>query len=270
MFRSKWLNLIPPTLGSSAGYFAFGFTGMLLGPIVVAAGMFWWQQRRNAAEMGSEEARFQAFMTEAAKAPPVPAAAPGAAAAAARKPGLDEIRQRVAALEGGALADAWDAARKQQAPLDAYAAVEAALLAKRAARGKEQLAARMGAAAQAIKLCLAQGLAPMATAVFMEFIDERNTLQLEAAQWNTLGQVLLARSAYLEAAWTLHAGALLAGDAAMAQKRLVEVAGKAAEAMQPALACKLYETLLAKYPASQYAEFARASLRTEEKKLTKG
>ena len=65
----------------------------------------------------------------------------------------------------------------------------------------------------------------------------------------------------------MHAGALLAGDPVAAQKRLIEVAGRAAEARQSAVALKLYGTLLAKYPDSQYADFVRTNMKLEEKKL---
>ena len=71
----------------------------------------------------------------------------------------------------------------------------------------------------------------------------------------------------MQAAWALHAGALLAGDALSAQERLVEVAGKAGEAGQPEVALKLYRTLLAKYPDSARAQFARDNMKLEEKRL---
>jgi hypothetical protein len=280
MFRSKWLNLIPPTIGSALGQMAFGFTGMLLGPIVVAAAMLWWRHRQmRADDQDADVLRFREFMANSAKnAPPNPAV-PGTVTAdaptpavAPRKPSFDEIKARAAVLGGDALAQAQHAAREAlaRAPRDAHAAIEVALLVRRAAPEKEQLGARSEAAAQAIALCLANGLAQVAAAMFIEALDERAALKLDPPQWDALGRALLARGAHLEAAWALHAGAVLAGDAAAAQKRLVEVAGKAAEAGRPAAAHKLYETLLARYPDSQYADFARAGLRTEEKKLGKG
>jgi outer membrane protein assembly factor BamD (BamD/ComL family) len=63
---------------------------------------------------------------------------------------------------------------------------------------------------------------------------------------------------------------VIAGDLAGAQKRLVEVAARAGDAGQPQNALKLYATLLAKYPQSQYADFVRANMKQEERKLTKG
>ena len=88
--------------------------------------------------------------------------------------------------------------------------------------------------------------------------------------WEGLGRALLAQGAFLESAWALHAGAVIAGDLAGAQKRLVEVAARAGDAGQPQNALKLYATLLAKYPQSQYADFVRANMKQEERKLTKG
>jgi predicted negative regulator of RcsB-dependent stress response len=276
MSRSKWLNFLLPTIGSAVGQMAFGFTGMLLGPIVVAAVMLGWRHwQTRAGDADAEVLRFREFVANAAKnAPPNPAAGSAAAlpSAAPRKPGFEEIKARAAALEGDSLAQAQRAAREAlaRAPRDAHAALEVALLVRRASPARERLAARSAAAAQAIALCLANGLAPVAAAMFIEALDERAALKLEPSQWDALGRALLARGAHLEAAWSLHAGAALAGDAAAAQKRLVEVAGKAAEAGRPAVAHKLYETLLAKYPDSQYAGLARAELRAEEKKLGKG
>jgi hypothetical protein len=280
MSRSKWLNFLLPTIGSGVGQMAFGFTGMLLGPIVVIAAILWWRYRQiRAGDPDAEVLRFREFMANTGKDaqanPAAPAApAPGAAApgVAPRKPSFDEIKARVAALEGDSLAQAERAAREAlaRAPRDAHAALEVALLVRRASPAGAQLAARGAAAAQAIALCLANGLAPAAAAMFIEALDDRAALKLDPAQWEALGRALLARGAHLEAAWSLHAGAALAGDAAAAQKRLVEVAGKAAEAGRPAAAHRLYETLLAKYPDSQYADFARAELRAEEKKLGKG
>ena len=85
-----------------------------------------------------------------------------------------------------------------------------------------------------------------------------------------LGRALLAQGAFLEAAWALHAGAALAGDLPGAQKRLVEVAVRAGDAGQAQHALKLYATLLDKYPQSQYADFVRANMKEQEKKLAKG
>ncbi len=87
--------------------------------------------------------------------------------------------------------------------------------------------------------------------------------------WEALGRSLLAKGAFLEAAWTLHAAAALAGDAMSAQKRLVEIAARAAAAGRPQAALLLYGTLLEKYPESEYAGFVRSSMKAEEKKLGK-
>jgi TolA-binding protein len=100
-------------------------------------------------------------------------------------------------------------------------------------------------------------------------VAERTKLTLEPAVWEGLGRALLAQGTYLEAAWALHAGAALAGDAPGAQKRLVEVAVRAGDAGQAQHALKLYATLLAKYPQSQYADFVRANMREQEKKVPK-
>lgn len=124
--------------------------------------------------------------------------------------------------------------------------------------------------AAAIKGLLAKGNAEVAARLFVQHAEQRNSLKLAPAEWEPLGRALLAQGAYMEAAWALHAGALLAGDAAAAQKRLLEIATSASAAGRPQIALRLYQTLLAKYPGSEFAEFARAGIKLEEKGLAKG
>lgn len=126
------------------------------------------------------------------------------------------------------------------------------------------------AAADNIRTALAAGRGADAAKAFIAVLAERTRLTLEPPAWEGLGRALLAQGSYLEAAWALHAGAALSGDLVAAQKRLVEVAARAGDAGQPQNALKLYATLLAKYPQSQYAEFVRANMKSEEKKLSKG
>lgn len=126
------------------------------------------------------------------------------------------------------------------------------------------------AAAGDIRNALAAGRGADAARTFLAVITERTKLSLEPPVWEGLGRALLAQGSYMAAAWALHAGAAFAGDLVSAQKRLVEVAARAGDAGQPQNALKLYATLLAKYPQSQYAEFVRANMKSEEKKLSKG
>jgi len=126
------------------------------------------------------------------------------------------------------------------------------------------------AVAESIRAALTAGRGADAAKAFLAVVDQRTKLTLEPPVWEGLGRALLAQGAYLEAAWTLHAGAAFGGDLVAAQKRLVEVAARAGDAGQPHNALKLYATLLAKYPQSQYADFVRANMKAEEKKLAKG
>jgi hypothetical protein len=128
----------------------------------------------------------------------------------------------------------------------------------------------LAAAAESIRAALAAGRGAEAAKAFLAVLDQRTKLTLEPPIWEGLGRALLAQAAYLEAAWALHAGAVLAGDLVGAQKRLIEVAARAGDAGQAQNALKLYATLLAKYPQSQYADFVRANMKAEEKKLPKG
>jgi hypothetical protein len=128
----------------------------------------------------------------------------------------------------------------------------------------------LAAAAAAIRGALSAGRGADAAKAFLGVVAERTKLGLEPAVWEGLGRALLAQGAFMEAAWALHAGAALAGDLAVAQKRLVEIAARAGDAGQPHNALKLYATLLDKYPQSQYADFARANMKEQEKKLSKG
>jgi hypothetical protein len=127
----------------------------------------------------------------------------------------------------------------------------------------------LSAAAASIRNALAAGRGADAAKAFLAVLAERTKLTLEPAAWEGVGRALLAQGAYLEAAWALHAGAALAGDATGAQKRLVEVAVRAGDAGQAQHALKLYATLLDKYPHSQYADFVRANMKEQEKKLPK-
>ena len=127
----------------------------------------------------------------------------------------------------------------------------------------------IAAAGEAIRAALAAGRGADAAKAFLAVVAGRAKLTLEPAIWEGLGRALLAQGAYMEAAWALHAGAAIAGDAAGAQKRLVEVAVRAGDAGQAQNALKLYGTLLAKYPQSQYADFVRANMKEQEKRLSK-
>lgn len=127
----------------------------------------------------------------------------------------------------------------------------------------------ISAAAASIRAALAAGRGADAAKAFLAVVAERTKLTLEPATWEGLGRALLAQGTYLEAAWALHAGAALAGDATGAQKRLVEVAVRAGDAGQAQAALKLYATLLAKYPQTQYADFVRANMKEQEKKVPK-
>lgn len=155
---------------------------------------------------------------------------------------------------------------KAPAPAPAPAAVAApAAIAPTATAPTDPLSA----AAASIRNALAAGRGADAATAFLAVLAERTKLTLEPAGWEGLGRALLAQGAYLEAAWALHAGAALAGDASGAQKRLVEVAVRAGDAGRAQHALKLYATLLDKYPHSQYADFVRANMKEQEKKLPK-
>jgi predicted Zn-dependent protease len=138
-----------------------------------------------------------------------------------------------------------------------------------AATPKAPPADPLAAAAESIRTALAAGRSADAAKAFLAVVDQRTKLTLEPPVWEGLGRALLAQGAHMEAAWALHAGAALAGDLIGAQKRLVEVAARAGDAGQPHSALKLYATLLAKYPQSQYADFVRANMKAEEKKVSK-
>lgn len=155
------------------------------------------------------------------------------------------------------------AANKAPVPVpDAAATATAPAAAPDAAPADPLAAATLG-----IRDALAAGRAADAAKTFLGVVAERNKLVLEPAVWEGLGRALLAQGAFMEAAWALHAGAALAGDLPGAQKRLVEVANKAGDAGQVQHALKLYQTLLAKYPQSQYADFVRANMKEQERKL---
>jgi hypothetical protein len=263
MERANWKMILP--LAAGIGFVLTGFWGLLLGPVAAVPIVSWRRQREGAEAASDEEARLAAFMAEA-----MAAAVPKKSAQQeAPKPSFEETRARAAQLGERELLEAFAAARLAliEDGRDAQAAATAALLARRLAPGDAHAALRRRAAAQAIALCLAGGQAGVAASVFAEYVDERAELRLAPAQWEALGRALLDAGSLMQAAWTLHAGALLAGDALGAQKRLVEIADKAGAAGQSEVALKLYRTLLGKYPDSPYAQFARENMKLEEKRL---
>jgi hypothetical protein len=289
MDRPNWKLLLPTA--AVGGLVLVGFWGLLIGPLGTAWYVSWRRKRDGAEDADDENARLAVFMAEAAKAqmaasarkagpgtnparPETPRVAPPANAAPVRgpKPSFAQLRQRVVQLEGKALFEAFVAARLAEIEnaRDAHASAEVALIARRAAARAEHAAVRLRAASRAIAACLEGGQSALAAAVFNEYLAERTALSLAREHWEPLGRALLDEGALMEAAWALHAGAVHAKDLLNAQKRLIEVAGKAAQAGQPKIALKLYGTVLAKYPDTQYAEFVRSNMRIEENKLAKG
>jgi hypothetical protein len=65
------------------------------------------------------------------------------------------------------------------------------------------------------------------------------------------------------------AAAAAAPSAAPQERLLLDAAGKAAEAGEPALAIQLYAKLLARYPQTMFASQARAAVEVQKKKLAK-
>lgn len=117
---------------------------------------------------------------------------------------------------------------------------------------------RAALATRSIVLAVKSTDMTLAAGLFEEFSALRGQLTLDAATLNKLGQTLLERRAYLDAGWALHAGAIAAGDAVAAEKKLAEVAGKAALSGQPETARRLYLELVERYPEAGFANFARA------------
>jgi hypothetical protein len=284
MDRPNWKLLLPTA--AVGGLVLVGFWGLLIGPLGTAWYVSWRRKRDGADDADDENARLAVFMAEAAKAqmaasarntgggakPARPAAPSSAAPVGGPKPSFAQLRQRVGQLEGKALFEALVAARLAEIEnaRDAHASAEVALIARRAASRAEQAAVRLRAASRAIAACLEGGQSALAAAVFNEYVTERTALVLAREHWEPLGRALLDEGALMEAAWALHAGAVHGKDLVNAQKRLIEVAGRAAQVGQPKVALKLYGTVLAKYPDTQYAEFVRSNMRIEENKLAKG
>jgi len=293
MDRPNWKLVLPAA--AAGGFVLVGFWGLLVGPLGTAWFLSWRRKRDSAPDADDEDARLAVFMAETAKAQvaapsrkPAGVAAASAAprvAPAARftgpvaapeapagpRPSFAELRTRVQQVNDQTLRRALAAARLAalENARDAHAAIEAALITRRAAAKPEHAPVRVRAASRAIAACLEGGEAVMAASLFCEIVAERAALRLAQEHWEPLGRALLGQGALMEAAWAMHAGAVLGKDLLSAQKRLIEVAGKAADAGRPKIALKLYATLLEKYPNSQYADFVRSNMRIEEKKLAK-
>jgi hypothetical protein len=264
--QPNWKTIVP--FAALGGVLLVGVAGLLLGPLVVG-GFVLLQRRRAAAQAGlhHEDGRLAAFMADAAQ----QARALGAIPALQRKPTFEELRARGLALEGRALLEAYALARLALAEngCDAHAAAESALLSRRAADGPQRSAVRARDLTRALGVCLANGQAAMAAALFCEAGDERASLALAQAQCIALGRALVAQHAYREAAWVLHDAALRAGDAGAAQRRLVEIAGRAGEAGRGEDALHLYQAILERYPDTPFAEFVHAGIRQEERRRSR-
>lgn len=210
-----------------------------------------------------EREREANFVAQILKAKAAPAAAGASAAPVERVPA-------VAPAPSAAAQPAADTAPRPAPASAAASGAPASAPPPSATATKPAPADPLAATAESIKASLTAGRGADAAKAFLAVVAQRTQLTLEPPVWEGLGRALLAQGAYLEAAWALHAGAVLANDLVGAQKRLVEVAARAGDAGQPQNALKLYATLLAKYPQSQYGDFVRANMKQEERKLPKG
>jgi TolA-binding protein len=96
--------------------------------------------------------------------------------------------------------------------------------------------------------------------------EERMAAFLAATKGNVNPATPAAAAAPAPAAPAAAAGP---ADGLAQQKLLFEAAHKAGEAGEPALAIQLYARLLARYPATSFADQARARVEAEKKKLAK-
>jgi hypothetical protein len=251
-----------------AGSAAFGVLAAFLAPIALVTVFAWrdWQERQAAEEL--ENARLAAFVKARDAAPPAasaqesPTAPPAVAAPANVNPAMPPAAKPAAAPLPAAATSAKLAA-PGATPAAAAGPAAPAANAAAGASGAER------AAALAILEALAAKDGARATALFQGLGARRSALQLSPTDWGRVGAAALAQGAFLDAAWALHAGALLAGDTAAAQKHLVAVADKANAAGDARVALKLYANLLKKYPASPFADFVRNSMRALQKKVDK-
>ena len=242
---------------------------------VFAGGIAWIviALRKFQARKAFEREREASFMAEILKAKASPGVAAAPVASAGTPAQTDSASPAAGApagstLTGVAVVPAAAAAATAVATTASANAGTTAPAATAAAAAKP--ADPLAAVAESIRASLAAARGADAAKAFLGVVAQRTQLTLEPPVWEGLGRALLAQGAFLEAAWALHAGAVLASDLAGAQKRLVEVAARAGDAGQPQNALKLYATLLAKYPQSQYADFVRANMKQEERKLAKG
>lgn len=118
---------------------------------------------------------------------------------------------------------------------------------------------RQEVAARSVKLALAAKESPLAVALLRELDAEAASIGLDAPSMERLSVVALEHGEFFVAACLQEAAA--SSDAALAQKKLVEIAGRALEAGRAKMARRLYERLLERHPASSYESVARAGLK---------
>jgi hypothetical protein len=111
-------------------------------------------------------------------------------------------------------------------------------------------------AAEAIKLALSGGAAPIAHDVFMAFASEASELNLDPATYDQIGKILMARKEIEGAAWCFRAASALGGDPRAAQRSYL-LACESALQEDAHRALHLYQQFLVTWPDSPLASFAR-------------
>ncbi|MDO8811037.1 MAG: hypothetical protein Q7J38_03290 [Gallionella sp.] len=138
-------------------------------------------------------------------------------------------------------------------PHDPHTAVELAMLYRKAGDAEKALKT----AADAITQAVHDGYAEIGVSLFRGFSKERADLVLDAQTLEIVGNILLKQGLMLDAGWCLHESALSMGDMPKAQKKLLHVASVAEETGKHAEAIALYDFIIAAYPNTQLAQFAK-------------
>ena len=119
---------------------------------------------------------------------------------------------------------------------------------------------RQDAVNRALRLALDANDLPLAVALARDWSADIDAIRLEAAQFDRLAGAALEHGEFFVAGRLHETAARAAGDEALAQKRLLEAAAKSSQAGAREAARELYRALLARYPQSPYANFARGGL----------
>jgi len=167
---------------------------------------------------------------------------------------LEGLRVRLTSDPAGALTEAL--VLRDAHPVNPRVAVFVAETLKEQGQATEATAA----ASHAIRVALSAGAAPVAVELWNNFSAQRQDLDLDLPNLETLGKQLLTRKALTDAAWCFQAMKSKDGDSLRVQKGFISVAEAATKEGNTSAAARVYRHILQEFPDSTLREFIENAL----------